>query len=66
MLDVADLDALEADPRLDRYQPLAAARAELLSRAGDTTAAREAYEQAIALTDNAAEREALVRRRRLI
>jgi RNA polymerase sigma-70 factor (ECF subfamily) len=61
---LAILDALEADPRLDRYQPLHAARAELRRRAGDAAGAEAAYAEALALTSNAAERAALERRRR--
>ena len=53
------LSRLEVDERLERYQPLHAARAELLFRAGDTEAAADAYRTAIALTENAAERRAL-------
>jgi RNA polymerase sigma-70 factor, ECF subfamily len=60
---LAILDALESDARLDRYQPLHAARAELRRRAGDAAGADAAYERALALTDNAAERAALERRR---
>jgi RNA polymerase sigma-70 factor, ECF subfamily len=48
---------------LDGYQPLHAARAELLGRAGDAAGAAAAYERAIALTANAVEREELERRR---
>jgi RNA polymerase sigma-70 factor (ECF subfamily) len=58
---LALLDAAAADERLARYQPLHAARAELLSRAGED--ADEAYARAIELTDNEAERAALSRRR---
>ena len=61
---LAILDALGDDARLDRYQPLHAARAELRRRAGDAAGADAAYESALALTDNAAERAALERRRR--
>jgi RNA polymerase sigma-70 factor, ECF subfamily len=61
---LAILDGLASDARLDRYQPLHAARAELRLRAGDTAGADAAYERALALTDNAAERAALERRRR--
>jgi RNA polymerase sigma-70 factor (ECF subfamily) len=50
------------DPRLARYQPLHAARAELLRRAGDREAARGAYEMALALSGNAVERAELRRR----
>jgi RNA polymerase sigma-70 factor, ECF subfamily len=59
---LAILDALGADARLEGYQPLHAARAELLRRTGNAAGAREAYERAIALTANAREREELERR----
>ena len=58
---LALLDAVAADERLARYQPLHAARAELLARAGED--ADEAYARAIELTDNEAERAALSRSR---
>ena len=61
----AGLDLLEpllGDPQLERYQPLHAAHAELLSRAGDAERAARAYERAIALTANAVERAELERR----
>jgi RNA polymerase sigma-70 factor (ECF subfamily) len=61
---LAILDALESDARLDRYQPLHAARAELRRRAGDEPGAEAAYAEALALTSNPAERAALERRRR--
>jgi RNA polymerase sigma-70 factor (ECF subfamily) len=48
--------------RLEDYQPLHAAHAELLSRAGDPAGAARAYGRAIALTANAVERAELVRR----
>jgi RNA polymerase sigma-70 factor (ECF subfamily) len=57
------LDMLGADPRLERYQPLHAARAELLRRAGDRAAADAAYARAIELSGNEAERAALASRR---
>ena len=60
----AGLDLLE--PLLDTlesYQPLHAAHAELLSRAGDADGAARAYERAIELSANAVEREELERRR---
>jgi RNA polymerase sigma-70 factor (ECF subfamily) len=63
---VAGLELLEpllGDTALERYQPLHAAHAELLSRAGDAEGAARAYEQAIALTANVVEREELERRR---
>ena len=56
------LEPLLADPALERYQPLHAAHAELLSRAGDTAGATRAYERAIALSANAVERAELERR----
>jgi RNA polymerase sigma-70 factor, ECF subfamily len=56
------LEPLLADPALERYQPLHAAHAELLSRTGDTAGAGRAYEHAIALTANAVERAELERR----
>jgi RNA polymerase sigma-70 factor, ECF subfamily len=61
---LALLDGLDADRRLARYQPLHAARAELLLRAGDVAGAGAAYERAIALSLNEREREALRRRAR--
>ena len=48
---------------LESYQPLHAAHAELLARAGDSEGAKRAYEQAIELTANAVERQELERRR---
>ena len=62
---VAGLELLEpllGDPALARYQPLHAAHAELLSRAGEADAAARAYERAIALTANVVERAELERR----
>ncbi len=59
---LAILDALD-DPRLERYQPLHAVRADLLRRSGDEAGAAAAYDRAIELTDNPAERAALQRRR---
>ena len=50
------------DPGLARYQPLYAAQAELLRRAGDREAAARAYERALALSGNAVERAELERR----
>jgi RNA polymerase sigma-70 factor (ECF subfamily) len=54
------------DPLLEglaNYQPLHAAHAELLSRAGDSKRAARAYERAIELTANTVERDELQRRR---
>jgi RNA polymerase sigma-70 factor (ECF subfamily) len=59
---LALLEPLLAEPALERYQPLHAAHAELLSRAGDTAGAARAYERAIALTANAVEQAELERR----
>jgi RNA polymerase sigma-70 factor (ECF subfamily) len=59
---LALLEPLLGDSALERYQPLHAAHAELLSRAGDTASAAGAYERAIALTANAVERAELERR----
>jgi RNA polymerase sigma-70 factor (ECF subfamily) len=56
------LEPLLGDPALERYQPLHAAHADLLSRAGDPTGAARAYERAIALSANAVERAELERR----
>jgi len=56
------LEPLLDVPALERYQPLYAAHAELLHRAGDANGAAHAYEQAIALTTNAVERAELERR----
>jgi RNA polymerase sigma-70 factor, ECF subfamily len=56
------LEPLLGDPTLERYQPLHAAHAELLSRAGDAAGAARAYERAIALSANAVERAELERR----
>ena len=58
------LEPLLGDPALERYQPLYAAHADLLRRAGDAEGAASAYEEAIALTTNAVEREELERRLR--
>jgi RNA polymerase sigma-70 factor (ECF subfamily) len=52
------------EPALERYQPLHAAHADLLRRAGDEAGAARAYERAIALTTNAVERAELERRLR--
>jgi RNA polymerase sigma-70 factor (ECF subfamily) len=58
------LEPLLADPALERYQPLYAAQAEMLSRSGDAEGAARAYERAIALSANAVERAELERRLR--
>lgn len=56
------LEPLLGDATLERYQPLYAAHAELLSRAGNPAGAARAYERAIALSANAVERVELERR----
>ena len=66
---VAELDgpevALAEVDRLDlaTYHPWHATRADLLRRLGRSAEAREAYDAAMALTDNEAERAYLTRRR---
>jgi RNA polymerase sigma-70 factor (ECF subfamily) len=60
------LAPLLEDPRLDRYQPLHAAHAELLCRVDDSKGAARAYERAIALSTNAVERAELERRVRAL
>jgi RNA polymerase sigma-70 factor (ECF subfamily) len=59
---LAVLDDLSADPQLARYPYLAAARADFLTRLGRFQDARLAYEEAIVLTENEAERTFLKRR----
>ena len=56
------IEPLLADPALEGYQPLHAAHADLLARAGDAEGAARAYERAIALSANAVERAELERR----
>ncbi len=56
------LSPLLANPALEPYQPLHAAHAEMLKRAGDLGGAARAYQRAIALTTNAVERAELERR----
>jgi len=68
---VAELDGPEAAlaivdrlaPALDGYHPYHATRAELLRRLGRRDEARAAYDRAIDLTGNTAEKAALARRR---
>ncbi len=59
---LALLAPLLADPVLARYQPLAAAHAELLRRRGHVGAAVGAYRRAIELSGNDAQRRELARR----
>ena len=58
---LAALDALSADARLAEYQPYWAARAGLLARGGDASAAGLAYERAIGLESDPAVRRFLQR-----
>jgi RNA polymerase sigma-70 factor (ECF subfamily) len=60
---LALLEPLLVDRRVADYQPLHAAHAELLRRAGDNDGADRAYERAIELSDNAVLRAELQRRR---
>jgi RNA polymerase sigma-70 factor (ECF subfamily) len=60
---LAQLDALADDARLADYQPYWAARATLLTRMGDATAAASAYERAIGLESDPAVRRFLQARR---
>ena len=59
---LAALDALADEPRLAGYGYLAAARGELLRRAGRDDEARTAFEEASMLTANDVERDLLARR----
>jgi RNA polymerase sigma-70 factor (ECF subfamily) len=59
---LAQIQDLERDGRLAGYRYLPAAKADLLRRLGQPEAAAQAYRAALALTDNAAEREFLARR----
>jgi len=56
------LDELADEPQLAAYGYLAAARADFLRRLGRTAEARDAYEEALHLTENAVERRFLERR----
>jgi RNA polymerase sigma-70 factor, ECF subfamily len=59
---LALLEPLLGDSTLERYQPLHAAHAELLRRAGDVAGAARAYERALELSANTVERAELERR----
>ena len=62
--DVLDgLDQLATEPALATYPYLPATRADVLSRLGRTRDARTAYDEALAWTDNEAERRFLIGRR---
>jgi RNA polymerase sigma-70 factor (ECF subfamily) len=59
---LAEVEALESDSRLAGYRYLAATRADLLRRLSRNEESATAYREALALTDNAAERAFLSRR----
>jgi RNA polymerase sigma-70 factor (ECF subfamily) len=59
---LAEIEQLERDGRLADYRYLPAAKADLLRRLGRQDEAAQAYRSALALTENAAEREFLARR----
>jgi RNA polymerase sigma-70 factor (ECF subfamily) len=59
---LALLEPLLGESTLERYQPLHAAHAELLRRAGDVAGAARAYERALELSANTVERAELERR----
>jgi RNA polymerase sigma factor (sigma-70 family) len=59
---LSEVELLEADPQLAGYRYLPAVKADLLRRLGRTEEAVEAYREALALTDNEAEREFLTGR----
>ncbi len=59
---LAEMEAMEAGGLLDGYRYLPAAKADMLRRLGRHGEAREAYQEALNLTDNAAERAFLTAR----
>jgi RNA polymerase sigma factor (sigma-70 family) len=59
---LAALEPLATEPQLAGYSYLAAARADFLRRLGRAREAREAYEEALLMTENGTERDFLVRR----
>ena len=61
---LGEVEALERDERLAGYRYLPAAKADMLRRLGRREEAASAYRAALVLTDNATEREFLVRRLR--
>ncbi|HLM05798.1 MAG TPA: sigma-70 family RNA polymerase sigma factor [Blastococcus sp.] len=63
---LAALDALAAEPQLAGYGYLPAARADFLRRLGRVEEARDAYAEALLLTENAVEREFLASRLRTL
>jgi predicted RNA polymerase sigma factor len=63
---LAALDALAAEPQLAGYGYLPAARADFLRRLGRPEEARQAYEEALLLTENRVERDFLAGRLRAL
>jgi RNA polymerase sigma-70 factor, ECF subfamily len=59
---LAEVETLESDGRLAGYHYLPATKADLLRRLGRDAEAAEAYQAALALSDNSAEREFLAER----
>lgn len=59
---LAEVERLEGDGRLEGYRYLTSTKADLLRRLGRLGEARAAYETALALADNEAERSFLTRR----
>lgn len=59
---LAELDALAEEPQPASYGYFAAARADFLRRLGRTDQARQAYQEALLLTENYVEREFLATR----
>ena len=59
---LTEVEALERDGRLARYRYLPATKADLLERLGHHAEAADAHRAALALADNAAERDFLAAR----
>jgi RNA polymerase sigma-70 factor (ECF subfamily) len=59
---LAELHELATEPQLATYPYAAVARGEFLQQLGRTSEAKAAYEEALAFTENAAERDSLQRR----
>ena len=62
---LAEVEALERDGRLDGYRYLPSTKADLLHRLGRDAEAADAYQAALALSDNATEQDFLAERARL-
>ena len=60
---LVDLEVLANDPELAEHAGYHAAKADVLARLGRSEPAKKAYERAIALTKNEAEKRFLARRR---